>query len=84
MARMRAQEFDTQASLDRKTNEAMKLAKGQAHIRDESEQGTPDPSGAPLVDCESLFLEKLLVLNFQSQWTPTNSTSRTQPPSVVN
>lgn len=52
MAQQRAQEFDNQASLDRKTNEAMKLAKGQAHLRDESESGTPGPSGTPLVDCE--------------------------------
>lgn len=48
MARQRAQEFDTQASLDRKTNEAMKLAKGQAHLRDANDLSTP------LVDRECL------------------------------
>lgn len=48
MAKRKAQEFDTQAALERKTNEALKLAKGQAHIRDDSTEATG--SNTPLVD----------------------------------
>ena len=47
LARQRAQDFDARAALERKTNEALRLAKGQAHLRDEDEQ----TEGAPLVDC---------------------------------
>lgn len=48
LAKRKAQEFDTQAALERKTNEALKLAKAQAHIRaDEDVSGS---SGTPLVD----------------------------------
>lgn len=47
LAKQRAQDFDVQAALERKTNEALRLAKGQAHLRDEDEQ----TEGAPLVDC---------------------------------
>lgn len=55
LARARALEFDNQANLDRKANEALKLAKAQAYLRDEPEtvEGTSEPSGLPL-DCESL------------------------------
>ncbi|KAF7303328.1 SNF2 family helicase ATPase [Mycena kentingensis (nom. inval.)] len=49
-AKHRAQQFDAQAALDRKTNEALKLAKGQAHIHDEEE---PASGTAPLVDLDS-------------------------------
>ena len=51
MAKRKAQDFDTQAALERKTNEALKLAKGQAHIRDETVEGF-DTSSTPLVDCK--------------------------------
>ena len=47
LAKQRAQDFDTQAALERKTNEALRLAKGQAHLRDDQEEQT---GGAPLVD----------------------------------
>ena len=51
LARRRAQDFDTQAALERKTNEALKLAKGQAHIRDDGERASASgASGTPLVD----------------------------------
>jgi chromatin-remodeling ATPase INO80 len=54
LARRRAEDFDALTTLDRKTNEALKLAKGQAHIRDEEElsghEPAPTSSGAPLVD----------------------------------
>lgn len=47
LAKQRAQDFDTQAALERKTNEALRLAKGQAHLLDEGDC----IGGAPLVDC---------------------------------
>ncbi|KAF7311017.1 SNF2 family helicase ATPase [Mycena chlorophos] len=50
LAKQRAQQFDAQAALDRKTNEALKLAKGQAHIHDSQDEGQ---SSAPLVDLDS-------------------------------
>lgn len=50
LARERALQFDAQAALERKTNEALKLAKAQAHIHE-----APVPStSAPLVDCMHL------------------------------
>ena len=51
LSKKRAQEFDTQAALERKTNEALKLAKRQAHIRADEDVETPGGSGTPLVDC---------------------------------
>jgi len=53
LARERAQQFDMQAALERKTNEALKLAKAQAHIHEDggAEEPTAGPSKAPLVDC---------------------------------
>lgn len=48
MAKRKAVDFDAQAALDRKTNEALKLAKGQAHIRDDDSVGAGN--GTPLVD----------------------------------
>lgn len=44
-----------QAALDRKTNEALKLAKAQAHIRDDDESGFSGTSNTPLVDCKFFF-----------------------------
>ncbi len=55
LARRKAQEFDTQAALERKTNEALKLAKGQAHIR--GEEDVEGLSGTPLVDRAFLIFE---------------------------
>jgi chromatin-remodeling ATPase INO80 len=55
-AREKAAQFDRQAALDRKTNEALKLAKAQAHIRDDSTgPSTPAAGGdaRPLVDRKS-------------------------------
>ena len=53
LARQRAQQFDTQAALERKTNEALKLAKAQAHIRDDADDLGGPSEKAPLVDCMS-------------------------------
>lgn len=50
LAKRRAQDFDTQAALERKTNEALKLAKRQAHIRADEDVEMPGGSGTPLVD----------------------------------
>lgn len=55
MARQRAQQFDTQAALERKTNEALKLAKAQAHIRDDADDLGGPSDKRPLVDCEFPF-----------------------------
>lgn len=54
-ARRKAVAFDTQTALERKTNEAIQLAKHQAHIRDDddSEQPGAGTSSTPLVDLDS-------------------------------
>ncbi|KIJ68315.1 hypothetical protein HYDPIDRAFT_24608 [Hydnomerulius pinastri MD-312] len=70
LAKQRAQQFDTQAALERKTNEALKLAKAQAHIRDDDESGT---SGAPLMDLDSDEL------NFQNPTSLTGPLTIKQP-----
>ncbi|KIK96361.1 hypothetical protein PAXRUDRAFT_312720 [Paxillus rubicundulus Ve08.2h10] len=70
LARERAQQFDTQAALERKTNEAMKLAKAQAHIRDDEGSAT---SGAPLMDLDSDEL------NFQNPTSLTGPLTIKQP-----
>ena len=49
-AKQKAQQFDTQAALERKTNEAIQLAKAQAHVRDDNEDVTPNNTGKPLMD----------------------------------
>jgi DNA helicase INO80 len=48
LAKQRAQQFDTQAALERKTNEALQLAKAQSHIRDDEDE--TGPSAVPLMD----------------------------------
>ncbi|KAF9532053.1 SNF2 family N-terminal domain-containing protein [Crepidotus variabilis] len=62
LAKARAQQFDAQAALERKTNEALRLAKAQAHIHEEKEEvqaeGAPGEAStstgkAPLVDLDS-------------------------------
>ena len=57
LAKQRAVQFDTQTALERKTNEALALAKGQAHLRDDEElvegqEGDGASSSKPLVDRE--------------------------------
>ena len=58
LAKSKAQAFDAQAALERKTTEALKLAKAQAHLRPEStETSSGTSAGTPLVDREhQLFL----------------------------
>ncbi|KAG2739570.1 hypothetical protein P692DRAFT_20915540 [Suillus brevipes Sb2] len=50
LARQRAPQFDAQAALDSKMNEALKLAKAQAHIGDDDESGLSGTSNTPLAD----------------------------------
>ncbi|KAF9240898.1 P-loop containing nucleoside triphosphate hydrolase protein [Melanogaster broomeanus] len=69
LAKQRAQQFDTQAALDRKTNEALKLAKAQAHIRDDDES----TSGLALMDLDSDEL------NFQNPTSLTGPLTIKQP-----
>ncbi|KAJ7837479.1 SNF2 family N-terminal domain-containing protein [Mycena olivaceomarginata] len=52
LAKQRAQQFDAQSALERKTNEALKLAKAQAHIHDDAND-EPMEAAAPLVDLDS-------------------------------
>ncbi|EPQ60689.1 hypothetical protein GLOTRDRAFT_68543 [Gloeophyllum trabeum ATCC 11539] len=52
LAKLRAKEFDRQAALERKTNEALQLAKSEGRSREESVDGVATPS-APLVDLDS-------------------------------
>ncbi|KAJ6604781.1 SNF2 family DNA-dependent ATPase [Mycena vulgaris] len=53
LAKQRAQQFDVQAALERKTNEALKLAKAQAHIHDTKDEPMDSATGTPLVDLDS-------------------------------
>lgn len=62
MAKQRAQQFDAQAALERKTNEALKLAKAQAHIHDDKDEPMEPATGAPLVDCMFCVLFFLYLL----------------------
>jgi DNA helicase INO80 len=63
LAKQRAEQFDAQAALARKTNEALKLAKAQFHDREDSleerqtDEASIEPSNSKepksqLVDCE--------------------------------
>lgn len=92
LAKRKALDFDTQAALERKTNEALKLAKRQAHIRaDEDVEGTGSGStGTPLVDrkfCDRPIqcrLSKLSLvdsdeLNFQNPTSLTGELTVKQP-----
>ena len=81
LAKRRVQAFDAQVALERKTNQALQLAKSQAHVRDDDED-QEQPGRAPLVDCMgSLFHSSTLYLA-APQWTRMNSTSKTRLPSV--
>jgi DNA helicase INO80 len=50
LARSQAEEFDARAALQRKTMDAIRLARGQAHIRDEPETTEEAGGPAPLLD----------------------------------
>ncbi|TFK30564.1 DNA ATP-dependent helicase [Coprinopsis marcescibilis] len=72
-AKHRVQQFDTQAALERKTNEALKLAQGQAHIRDNNDDLGGPSERAPLVDLDSDEL------NFQNPTSLSGSLTIAQP-----
>ncbi|GJE85992.1 SNF2 family N-terminal domain-containing protein [Phanerochaete sordida] len=73
LARTKAQSFDAQSALERKTNEALKLAKAQAHIRAEESVETSTTAGTPLVDLDSDEL------NFQNPTSLTGELTVKQP-----
>lgn len=73
LAKRKAQDFDVQAALERKTNEALKLAKGQAHIRTEESTEASTSAGTPLVDLDSDEL------NFQNPTSLTGELTIKQP-----
>lgn len=50
LAKKRVQAFDAQIALERKTNQALQLAKNQAHVRDDEEEHVQSER-TPLVDC---------------------------------
>lgn len=52
LAKQRVQAFDAQAALERKTNQALQLAKSQAHVRDDEEEQN-QAATTPLVDLDS-------------------------------
>lgn len=73
LARRKAQDFDNQSALERKTNEALKLAKAQAHIRTEESTEASTTTGTPLVDLDSDEL------NFQNPTSLTGELTIKQP-----
>lgn len=88
LAKQRAQQFDTQAALERKTNEALKLAKAQAHIHENAVEDET-PTAPPLVDCTYRLdlphtVAQIIVvdsdeLNFQNPTSLSGPLTITQP-----
>lgn len=62
--RLKALQFDNQSALQRKMNEAQRLAKSQAHIRDETPETLEgvDTSTKTLVDCKFCVAQKVTIL----------------------
>lgn len=71
LAKKRVQAFDAQVALERKTNQALQLAKIQAHIRDDEEEQN-EPTKAPLVDRMYFLLTFRYVFLSTSQWIRMN------------
>lgn len=89
LAKKRVQAFDAQVALERKTNQALQLAKNQAHVRDDEEE-QEQPGKAPLVDrmyCLLAFLYVFLSdttvdsdeLNFQNPTSLSGPLTIAQP-----
>ena len=55
LAKQRVQAFDAQIALERKTNQALQLARSQAHVRDD-EEVQKLPARSILVDCKCFLL----------------------------
>lgn len=90
LAKKRVQAFDAQIALERKTNQALQLAKNQAHVRDDEEE-QEQPARAPLVDRMNfslpsfryVFLSDITVdsdeLNFQNPTSLSGPLTIAQP-----
>jgi chromatin-remodeling ATPase INO80 len=89
LAKKRVQAFDAQIALERKTSQALQLAKNQAHVRDDEEE-QEQPAKAPLVDrmhsllaFRYVFLSDITVdsdeLNFQNPTSLSGPLTIAQP-----
>jgi len=56
------QAFDAQIALERKTTQALQLAKSQAHVRDDEEE-QKQAATTPLVDCKYFGLFFFMVIS---------------------
>ena len=81
LAKKRVQAFDAQIALERKTNQALQLAKNQAHVRDDEEE-QEQPARAPLVDRMNLSLPSDMFSLATLQWIRMNLISKTRLRSV--
>jgi hypothetical protein len=77
LAKKRVQAFDAQIALERKTNQALQLAKNQAHVRDDEEEQN-QPAKAPLVDRKHFLPAFRYVFLTTSQWIRMNLISKTR------
>lgn len=77
LAKKRVQAFDAQIALERKTSQALQLAKNQAHVRDDEEE-QKQPVKAPLVDRMHFFLTFRYVFLTTSQLIRMNLISKTR------
>ncbi len=77
LAKKRVQAFDAQIALERKTNQALQLAKIQAHVRDDEEE-QKQPATVPLVDCMHSSLPLNILFSMTLQWILMNSISKTR------
>lgn len=68
LAKERAKQFDAQAALERKTNEALKLAQAQAHIHDSKDETMESATDTPLVDCKCELRSFAPLLTEFLQW----------------
>jgi hypothetical protein len=81
LAKKRVQAFDAQIALERKTNQALQLAKNQAHVRDDEEE-QEQPARAPLVDRMNFSLPSDMFSLATLQWIRMNLISKTRLRSV--
>jgi hypothetical protein len=77
LEKKRVQAFDAQAALERKTKEALQLAKSQAHVRDDEEE-RKQLAKTPLVDRMHFLLALGHAFLMTSQWIRMNLISKTR------
>jgi sulfopyruvate decarboxylase TPP-binding subunit len=77
LAKKRVQAFDAQIALQRKTNQALQLAKIQAHVRDDEEE-QKQLATVPLVDRMHSSLPSNILFSTTLQWILMNSISKTR------